>query len=211
MHHIGLSIVFLTSILYSYGQNSQNIGFKGGISFSTMTSKYYYEDIDKTINQKNDFKAGIYCALTVDLFKGQFLSLTTDLGFVQKGTTIKTSHDFVSKITRDHVYFSPMLKGFYDFNFFNIYALLGPRVDLDVSYATPPGSTMDGKSSRWLFGLSYGLGSEYRKDKFGILLEFQGQPDITPSVNNKQSPGTPYDLMVKQNAFILTAGFKYYY
>jgi hypothetical protein len=205
MHHIGLSIVFLTSILYSYGQNSQNIGVKGGISFSAMNSKYYYEDIDKTINKKNDFKTGIYCALTADLFKGQFLSLTTDLGFIQKGTTLKTSHDFVEKINRDHVYFSPMLKGFYNFNFLNIYALLGPRVDLDVSYATPP------SAPKWLFGLSYGAGCEYRKEKFGILFECQGHPDITPSVNNEQSLTTPYDLIVKQNAFILTAGFKYYY
>lgn len=204
-----LTIIFLTFTFFSNGQNSPGIGFKGGISFSSMTEKYYYENNDQTISQKNDYKAGIYCALTVDVLKGQFLGLTSDLGFVQKGTTIRTSTDYVDKIKRDHVYFSPMLKGFYNFNLLSIYALLGPRVDLDVSYASPPNS--NGKSPKWLFGWSYGLGSEYKIEKFGILLECQGHPDITPSINDKSTTYNPYDLVIKQNAFILTAGLKYYF
>lgn len=211
--------IFLTCIVYSYGQHIQNIGFKGGVSFATMSYKYYYSNFNLTINQKNDFKAGIYSAITADFFTGKYVSLTTDLGFVQKGMIRKIPPDFVdstgeysyNKINRDHVCFTPMLKGFYKLNVLTMYALVGPRIDFDVSFAMPPESTMNSKNPRWLFGLSYGLGIEYRKEKFGILVESQGHPDIIPTVYEKAPSGSSYELTVKQNAFILTAGLKYYF
>jgi hypothetical protein len=212
-----LTILFFVSFIYSYGQNLENIGLKGGISISTMKYKYYHESIDKTIIEKNGYKAGIYSALTAEFFKGKFLSLSIDLGFAQKGMIRRIPPDFLGstggssyKSTREHVILSPMFKGFYEFNQLSIYALLGPRLDLDVTYALPPEANMWGVHPRWIWGLTYGAGAEFKLGKFGVLMECQVHPDITRYVSVKPTSGYSNNLEVLGNAFILTTGIKYY-
>ena len=218
MKNKALTILFLGSILYSYGQNIENIGLKGGISISTMKYKYYLESIDKKIIEKNGYKAGIYSALTAEFFKGKFLSLSIDLGFAQKGMIRKTPPDFIGgtggtsyKSNRDHVILSPMLKGFYELNQLSIYALLGPRLDLDVTYALPPESSGISIHPKWIWGLTYGAGALFKQGKFGVLMECQVHPDITHYLTIKPTTGYSNDLEVLGNAFILTTGIKYYF
>ena len=211
-----LTFILLISILYSNGQAIESIGIKGGISLSTMTYKYQTVGI----TEKNDYKVGIYSVLTAEFFKGKYLSLSTDLGFVQKGMKEKipiTTPEFPDgtgeysfrKFTRNYVSFSPMLKGFYNFNKLTTYAVVGPRMDIDVTYALPPGSTMGSKTHKFIWGLTYGLGAEYKIGKLGILLECLGHPDLT-AILDQQSSDSNFGLKVKGNAYILTTGLKYY-
>lgn len=212
-----LTILFLGSILCSYGQKLENIGLKGGISLSTMKYKFYHEGIDKTIIEKNGYKAGFYGALTAEFFKGRFLSMSVDLGFAQKGMIRKIPPDYAGgtggtsfKSTREHVILSPMLKGFYELNELSVYAMLGPRLDLDVTYALPPESNGISNHRRWIWGLTYGAGALLKQGKLGVLLECQVHPDITRYLTIKHTTGYPNDLDVSGKAFILTTGIRYY-
>jgi hypothetical protein len=210
-----LTFVLLLNFLYSTAQVVTNIGIKGGLSFATMT--YNFETVG--IVGTYDYKTGVYTALTAELFKGKFLSLTTDLGFVQKGMKQKipvTSPEFpdgngdyrIWKIARNYVSFSPMLKGFYSFNKLTTYALLGPRLDLTVTDSQLPYSTMQSKTHKFILGFNYGAGAEYKIGKFAILLECMGHPNLTPVMDQESLDGNS-SLKVTGNAYIVTAGLKY--
>ncbi|MEI6059885.1 MAG: outer membrane beta-barrel protein [Bacteroidota bacterium] len=213
-----LTFILLLNILFSYGQVIGNIGIKAGVSLANMTDKYKIQSID--ITDKYDYKAGIYSALTAEFFKGKFLSLAADIGFVQKGMQRKTeittaqlpegTGEYTTwKYSRNCVTFSPMLKGFYTSNKLTAYALAGPRIDVDFTYALPPESSMNSKTHRLIFGFSYGVGAEYKIKKIGFLLECMGQPDITLLVS-QQPEDSNFSLKARGNAYIVTTGLKLY-
>lgn len=211
-----LTFIILFNILFAYAQGTGSIGVKGGVSFATMTYKYQAVGFTKSY----DYKAGIYTALTSEFFKGKHLSLSTDLGFVQKGMQQKipistvefpegTGEYKILKHTRIYVTLSPMMKGFYSFNKWTVYGLFGPRVDMDVTYAAVPGSSSGSKTHRFIWGLTYGAGTEYKIGKFGVLVELLGHPNITPIMDQMDADWNS-DLKITGSAYILTTGLKYH-
>jgi hypothetical protein len=205
MKHTLLTFILLMGILYCNAQGIVSIGIKGGASFANMTYDYQKQG-EKT---KYQYKAGYICALSIEFFKGKYLSFSTDLGYVQKG--MKYGDIFIAEnYKRECVFFSPMLTAFHDFDKITAYVSLGPRVDFDFTYPLTPGFTHDSKLRRATYGLSYGVGAEYRVQKFGFILEFMGQPDLTPLLKPMTSHSDT-GLKVKSNAFILTPGVKFYF
>jgi hypothetical protein len=211
-----LTLILLILALYSYGQVIESIGLKGGISFSNQT--YHYRTVDWTF--KYDYKPGIYSTLTAELFKGKFLSLSTDLGFIQKGTTRKveittpenpqgTGEYTMLKTTIGFISLSPMLKGLYSFKSLTTYALIGPRIDYWVSYEPQFDSPIFKDFNKLIWGITYGVGVEYKIKKLGILIECLGQPDISAILNQKPLE-TNSGLKIMGNAYIITTGLRYY-
>lgn len=210
-----LTFLFLLSVLYSNAQIIESIGIKGGVSISNQT----FENTSIRYTEKFDYKAGAFCVLTADLFKGKFLSLSTDLGFVQKGMQFEleeTTNNFPEgtgkfstiKTTFNNVTFSPMVKGFKTFNNFTAYALLGPRLDYRLNYESFFSQAYNG-SNKFILRLNYGIGAEYKIKNFGILIEGMGQADLTPtlSVRNKVSNT---GSKITGNSYIVTSGLRYY-
>jgi hypothetical protein len=211
-----LTIFFILNILYSHAQLITNVGIKAGVSISNQT--WQYRSFGQT--EKYEYKAGIYSVLTAELFKGKFLSLSSDLGFVQKGMKqhiLLTSPEFpegngeyyILKTTINYITFSPILKGFYSFKRLTPYGLIGPRIDYRVSYEPHINSEIYNESNKLILGLTYGLGAEYKIDRFGILLECLGHPDFT-AIMDQQPTETNFGLKITGNSYIVTTGVKYY-
>jgi hypothetical protein len=211
-----LTIILVTIILYSNGQVIESIGFKGGISISNQT----YEFKRLGFTETYDYKVGVYSVFTAELFKGRFLSLLTDLGFVQKGMQQKievTTSEFpegtgeykIWKTTLGYISFSPSLKGFYNFKSLSTYALIGPRIDYRVICDSHVYSQVFSDSNELIFGLTYGVGAEYKIKKFGIIFEFLGHPDFNAILDQKASEDN-LGLKITGNSYIITAGLKYH-
>lgn len=211
------TFILLMSFIYSNSQVIHSIGLRGGVSFATMTYKY----TTTSLVQKYSYNAGIYSAVTAEFFNGKHVSFSTDLGFIQKGMKRKeliTSLEYPEgngeylfhRFTRNYVSLSPMLKGYYQFNKVTAYVLAGPRIDLDITNSLPDGSNMNSKTHKIIFGLTYGLGAEYRINKVGILLEGQGQPNLTTIMDTPTSD-TNVGLKVTGNSYVLTTGINYYF
>jgi hypothetical protein len=210
------TLILVISILYCNGQVIESIGVKGGISISNQT--YDYRSLGFTY--KYDYKVGLYSALTAELFKGKYLSLSTDIGFVQKGMQQEveeitaefpegTGEYIIWETTIGYISLSPMLKGFYDFNRFTTYALIGPRIDYRIKYESNFSSHIINETNKLIWGITYGAGAEYKIKKFGIILEFLGHPDFTAIMDKKTSDGYS-GLKITGNSYIITTGIKYH-
>lgn len=210
-----LTFFLLLSVLNSNAQVFESIGIKGGVSLANQT----FSNQVTNYNFEYDYKIGAYTILTADLFKGKFLSLSTDFGFVQKGMQMdleKSTNNIPEgtgefetlKTTFNYLTFSPMVKGFKTFNNTTTYVLLGPRLDYRLNYESFFTQAYNG-SNKFILGLNYGIGAEYKIKNFGILLEGMGQADLTPtlSVRNKESNS---GSKVTGNAFIFITGLRYY-
>lgn len=211
-----LTFILIIIVQYSSGQVIESIGIKGGISFSNQT----YEYKTTGFTDKYDYKVGIYSVFSAELFKGKFLSLSTDLGFVQKGMQKKieeTTAEFPEgtgeyttfKTTYGYVSLSPMLKGFYNFDRFTTYALIGPRIDYEVMYESNINTEVVNETNKLILGVTYGVGAEYKIKKFGIILECLGHPDFTAILDQKASENN-IGLKITGNSYIITTGLKYH-
>jgi len=211
-----LALILLLNVLYSKGQVIESLGIKGGISFANQT----WEHGTPSSKTNYDYKPGLYSVLNAELFKGKFLSLSADLGFVQKGMQQKmeeTTAEFpegtgeykIWKTTLAYVSFSPMLKGFYNFNSLTTYALIGPRIDYRVMYEPHINSQVFSESNKLIWGLTYGVGAEYKIKKFGFILECLGHPDFTAILNQKTSADN-LGLKITGNSYIITTGILYH-
>ena len=211
-----LTLILLLTILFTKGQTIESIGIKGGISLANQT----WQIGTSSSATKYDYKAGLYCVLNAELFKGKYLSLSSDLGFVQKGmqqeleiTTVEfpegTGEYTTVKTTVNYITFSPMLKGFYTINNLTTYALIGPRLDYQVEYNNGYANSGNPDLKKDVWGMTYGLGAEYKIKRIGILVEFLGQPDFT-KLKNQDPSGTSVGLEIKGNAYVITSGLRYF-
>lgn len=216
MRKQALTILLTLTLLYSTGQVVESIGMKGGISFATQTWAYKSPDF----TNKMDYKTGLYSVLTADLFKSRYLCMTADLGFVQKGfqeeipMTSEEFPEFISsyktyKSTINYLTFSPKLSINYDFDKVMVYVFTGPRIDLQTSYKTDYLTNNFSEFNKMVWGLTYGVGIEYRIKSIGILLEFAGYPDFT-TIRKDEPTETSAGLKITGQSYTISTGIKYY-
>lgn len=212
-----LLVIFLLLLaLRPEAQIIESIGIKSGMSFSNLDYKY----ASSQLNTMYDIKTGIYLVATAEAFTGKYLSVSTDLGFVQKGAQQEielTTPDFPEgtgeftlwKTTLGYLTFSPSLKATFSIRDACIYALAGPRIDYRIVYSTSPlDSDPDEEMHKLIFGLSWGAGFEYRPGRFGFLIELLGHPDFTPLLDLKPADNS-LGLKVTGKSFILSTGVRY--
>ncbi len=118
----------------------------------------------------------------------------------------------VLKYRFSYVYLSPMFKVRKEFGGFVPYVFIGPRLDYQLDY---PSDLFSKESATYfndfIFGMTYGLGIEYMFGSFGVGLIFQNQYDFTLAYHHELEDGYISGLDIKNNAFILDLGLKFYF
>jgi hypothetical protein len=199
------------------GQTIQSIGLKNGLSIATQT--WQYESIAKTLEQ--EYRQGLYSAFTLDFLQSKYFNITTDIGYCQKGAKDKTLNTSAANPEGDGTYkyldtkfnyfmFSPLFKAKYQINHWTSYALIGFRLDYQLSYQSDFNlKIIDKEFNKTIWGLTSGAGLEYKLKKIGINTEFQYQSDLTKLMNTKPS-ATNVGLEINNQAFIICLGVRYY-
>jgi len=188
--------VFITILIISgtiLAQTPKSFMIKPGI----LMAKQIWDDYPH--NSDGQYLEGLYVGVNVEFFHHQYFSFVTEAGFSMKRNTYYRQDKSI-----DYLYLAPMLKVRYEFGRIIPSIYIGPRVDymLTDSYenAIPFGKTND-----FIFGISSGVDLEYNFDQMAIILGFQNQFDLTPSIESTSSAGN-----MKYNAFAIYAGIKLY-
>ena len=215
-------IAILTLLIVSFilqktnAQILRDVGIKTGISISKQN--WTYNSIDKVL--KKDYRIGLNIALNFEWFNNDYVTLITDIGYIQKGfkeeimmTTVDNPESGPLKTfdTRfDYMYFSPQLKIRKEFNDFIPYVFAGPRIDYQLFYKSDfELSVIEKDFEKIIFGLNYGLGIAYRIKGIGISLEFTNFYDFTNIMNTQPTQNTT-GLKIRNNAFTINLGIHYY-
>src|SRR4030095_11003654 len=175
-----LVLLFLCStILQSSAQVLKNIGIKGGVSVANQN--WYFKTTDFTLNTNN--RNGLYGAVALEFLKSKYLSLSTDFGYCAKGSTTEVPHTTIdmpegdgkfntydSKF--DYLTLSPMLKIRYETKHLVPYALLGLRMDYQLSYKSDfDYQEIENDFNKTIWGANFGAGIEYKIKQMGVFLE----------------------------------------
>lgn len=211
---VGILFLWLVS-LSTNAQIIESVGIKAGLSYSNQT--YYYKTPGFTINM--DYKTGLYLVATAESFRGKHLAFSTEAGFVQKGSQDDVelvtpefpegSGQFTTaKITYSYLTFSPALKAFFDLKDLSFYVQTGPRLDFRVATRSDFGGEIDKKKNKFMAGLNWAAGAEYKISKLRLLVEFSGRPDFTPQLELEPTENST-GLIVTGKCFILTTGLRY--
>ena len=212
----------LTLLIVSFSFQKTNaqilrdVGIKTGISISKQN--WASNSIDKVLMK--DYRTGLNFSLNLEWFNNDFVTLITDIGYIQKGfneeimmTTPDNPESGPLKTfdTRfDYMFFSPQLKIRKEFNDLIPYIFVGPRIDYQLSYKSDFDlSVIEKDFEELIFGLNYGLGIAYRIKGIGISLEFTNLYDFTDVMNTQPAQNTT-GLKITNNAFTINLGINYY-
>ena len=103
-----------------------------------------------------------------------------------------------------------MLKARYEMGRFLPYALLGLRMDYQLSYESDLNyDLIKNDFNKTIFGMSFGAGVEYKIKQLGIFVEGQYHWDFT-KVMDTPSTSTNAGIEIYNKALIINAGVKYY-
>jgi len=136
-------LTFLIVLFVFQETNAQilrDVGIKTGISISKQN--WTYKSGEMTLEK--DYRTGLNFALNLEWFNNDYITLITDIGYIQKGfkeeimmTSIDNPESGPLKTFKtrfDYLYFSPQLKIRKEFNKIIPYVFFGPRIDYQLSY-----------------------------------------------------------------------------
>ena len=207
---------FLTITLVS-GQVVQSFGIKNGLSITNQT--WFFKSINLTLEK--DYRQGFYSVATLDFLQSKYFNITTDIGYYQNGSKEKIANTTVNMPEGDGTYkiyntkfnyfiFSPQLKLKYQTTHWTPYALLGFRLDYQLSYYSDFNlQAIDSNFHKIIMGLTSGAGLEYKIKNIGMNLEFQYYHDFTKLIDTPSSPNNT-GLLITNKIFIVSIGLKYY-
>lgn len=211
-------LVFMCGV-FLQAQVVKSISVNSGMVWSTQ--KYDYKD--NNFDLPGEYRTGFHIGFAVEFLHHEYFSILTELGYAQKGFKLEadiTTPDspegglgtMVLKYRYSYAYLSPMFKVRKEFGGFVPYAFIGPRLDYQLDY---PSDVFSKESARYfndfIFGMTYGLGLEYMFGPVGVGLIFQHQYDFTLVYHHELEEGYASGLDIKNNAFILDLGVKYYF
>jgi len=208
------------------GNILRNIGIKTGTSISNQNWTLKFAD-GQTINNflgDEDYITGLNFALNIEWFNGDYITLITDIGYIQKG--FKVDVPIVNfeqpnrgtqveplKLKINYLYFSPQLKIRKDFNKLTPYAFVGPRIDYQLSYKAnlfeKEFSDIEKDFNERLLGLNYGLGMTYRINETAVNLEIANFYDFTKTMDTKPTQNEA-GRSIQTNVFALNLGITYF-
>lgn len=217
MKKILLSFLFLVLTSWAQGQWVKSLGLKSGVSMANQS----WNLISANRALDTEWRNGYYGAVSLEFLKSKHLSLTTDLGYYAKGNiqnipiaTIQMPEGdgtFRTVDTRfDYLLINPMLRIRHETGRIVPYALLGFRMDYQLSYQSDLNlQPIENDFRKTLWGGNLGAGLEYKTKQFGLLLEGQYHIDFTDLVNIPPS-GTNAGVEVENRAFVWCIGLRYY-
>lgn len=210
------TLLLMVSTFAVNGQTLISVGIKGGVAISNQIWEYSMP----SVTNRYDFKAGLNSMLNAEFSLGKHISLSTDLGFIQKGMRLRIEQtdiqfpegtgEFLNVYTtRNYISFTPHLKANYKVQLLSIYALLGPRIDYFIGQKSEAPFMFVPDQRNAILGISCGIGAEYKVNKFGFLLEIQGQPNLTALLDQKPTKNAA-GLKIKEQAFVVNSGIRLY-
>lgn len=214
---IVLTLLTLLSIRVLNGQVIQSIGIKSGLCISNQ--EWHIKSLNKTLETEN--RTGFYSAVTLDFFKSKYFNFTTDIGYIQKGSQKKIPYTTVSMPEGDGTYvtnqtqfnyfiLSPIFKIKYETKHIIPYAILGGKLDYQLSYQSDMNLQYNDRNlNKAIWGLTSGAGVAYRIKSMGINAEFQHYYDFTKLIDTPSTP-TNAGLSILNRAYIINLGIQYY-
>ena len=206
---IVLLFVLLSGTMLVRGQFIDSYGLKTGLCIANQSIRFTPIDTELP----TDVLIGPTALVFAEIFKGKHLSFQMDLGVMFKGckttaqsvTVDHTNNDRIvvnegPLVTSAFQYITVSAMGRFErqYGAFDIYALLGPRLDYLVNYASDSPYPLDTQHAM-LIGLTGGFGTGYSLENFRVFGEFQYLPDLRPVYNI-----TP--LLINNNAICLCIG-----
>ena len=193
------------------GQLIDGLGLKAGVSLSNQTIRF--TPIEYTMETDPILEPA--AALFLEAFRGRSFSMQADFAYITRGNTTTTRSVTVNHLDQDRItenkgdpvtskfrYLSitPMIRARTELENIIPYALVGPRIDVHLSYSTDSDYPLE-QINHLIVGLSFGIGIEYRLDRTGLFLEVQYQPDLSPVTNREP-------LLVNNNSLFIAAGIR---
>ena len=201
------------TITLANGQVLQSVGIQSGVSIANQTWK------TAKWTWKMGYRYGPYSTIALDIIKSRYFNITTDVGYCQKGNAEKieittlnmpegTGRDTIFDTKFSYFTWSLLLKIKYTTTHLVPYAVFGPRMDYQLSCR----SDFDLQTHNFhntIWGLTSGVGVEYKIKNIGINTEFNYHYDLT-NVMDTRDPVTGWGIEITNKAFIVSFGIKYY-
>ena len=212
-----LLIIYLASTSVLNAQLLRSVGVKSGLAVANQS--WLLKAGDLTLD--TDWRNGFYGALSLEFSKSKHWSLVTDWGYYTKGNTQNVPNStaalpegdgtFAVFDTRfNYVVFNPMLKWRHETKHFTPYAMLGLRMDYQLSYASDFNfAAIENDFRKTLWGATAVAGMEIKRNQMGLLLEAQYQNDFSKLIDLPVSSSN-WGVDVKNRAFVFCLGLKYY-
>lgn len=201
----------------SVAQIVDNIGIKTGLSLASQSTKTEGLPFVPS-DERYSYNPGFSIYLTSDIFNSEYTGLTIDFGYIQKGVILDAviSDDVSSsRVVTDLDFLSLNFLGNLKLPLgdFQPYIIAGPRLDFFLNYnkydQSPSASVFDYHPV--MFGITYGVGTNYILSDFIIGLEVVHQPDFT-NFNDFESDRVLYTSSYKTKnkafAFLLSVRYK---
>jgi len=195
----------------------KSILLKGGISIANQSWDYKIKSLTVETNKRT----GSYSALAFEFIRWKHISLTTEIGYCEKGhkqDIVVTTINFPEGIEKETYntrfsYFqvAPLLRGGYEVENLLLFGILGLRMDYHLSYQSDFDLTPIEKDfNKSIYGLTAGGGVEYKLKNVGIQLEFQYQYDFNEALVVSEN-STYSGLEIKNQAILISLGGRYYF
>lgn len=217
MRSVSLFLMIFATTAVAHAQFVKSIGLNGGAVWAKQEWNY------KNVNEVDDpqYHARIHAGLELEMFRHPWLGMLAGAGIAQKGNLIEveitnagqpegTGEYKTYRSTFNYAYLELLLRVHREFGPVTPFVFVGPRLDYMLSYDSDLSlKVIEDEMNDAIFGLSYGLGIEYRFGRVGLAAIFTHQYDFS-YVYDKE-PETFGLENIRNKAFFLDLGIKYYF
>jgi len=196
----------------------KSIGLQPGMVWAKQSWDYK----DANVEDNFLYRTGFHMGVNVEFLQHEYFSILAEGGFIEKGNNLEveittpdspdgTGETMTIRTTLRYAYLSPMFKARKEFGGFVPYFFAGPRIDYQLSCTSDLLASFEDDLNKFIFGLSYGLGLELMFGPVGVAAVFQHQYDLSKLYNKEAVEGEFTGLSIKNNAFVLDLGVRFYF
>lgn len=212
-----LATFILFSAVCMQAQLVKSIAVKPGMVWSTQKLDYKNMNVDDA----RDALTGLHLGVNAEFFGHAIFSLLAEAGYTAKGSSEEIEITNVSQpegtgqfetyTSRfNYVYLAPMVKARLELGRLIPYVFAGPRADMYVSYSSDlDWGEVEEDFNSLVWGITYGLGLEFRFGRLGAGVVFSQQYDLSEAYG--KDPGQMGLESIRNNAFVLDLGLKLYF
>ena len=208
---INIFIILFICTSFVSGQFIQSFGLKGGFSLNNqnirITPLDYRLETDPVICPD--------ISLFLEAYKRNHQSMELDVSYLVKGFSSSVSSITVNHLENDRIEvnegpiynsrfhylsISPLGRFFIERELIGIYGILGPRLDILLSYITDSDYPLEDQNGI-ILGIDVGVGLEFQFNRISLLSEIRYQPDVT-TVQNIEP------MRIKNHGLMFLVGIK---
>jgi len=213
MRNLLLIIAIMLISTISRGQFIDRITFNFGVTNTDLEWKFeedalfpipIFSDLD------NREAKGFYSGIDIEYFSSKYFSLSTGIGFFQKGGKFDWGNRAI-KSNLDYLTFDTKIKVKYELNSFTPYIIIGPRIDYLLKFNGPEFEEFFRYNilNKYNYGLVYGLGVQYDFKKIILGLSWQNNASFNPIVvNDGEYMRPPFRIIDKSMNFSIDFGIR---